>query len=320
MSSAVLVTGAAGFAGSHLIDSLAGDGATIVAWYRPGGRPPRSAAQTTWRAIDLLDFEVVQRAVDDARPAVVYHCAGATHVGRSWDLTERTLAVNVRGTHFLLKALSAADRPTKVMIASSAMIYKATTDPIREDYPLAPTNPYGVSKLAQEMLGRRASNERVRVTIGRAFNHIGPRQDPSFAASGFARQIAEIELGLRNPEVIVGNLDARRDLIDVRDVTRAYRTIIDRGLPDRTYNICSGRAIAIGEILDMLRARAHVPIQVRVDADRFRPNDLPVLIGDASRIRDELGWRPAISLTQTLDDLMAYWRSTLRDPPDHHKS
>src|SRR5262249_54895960 len=199
------------------------------------------------------------------------------------------------------------------MIASSAMIYKAATDRICEEHPLAPTNPYGVSKLAQEMLGRRASNERIKVAIARAFNHIGPRQDPSFAASGFARQIAEIELGLRNPEVIVGNLDARRDLIDVRDVTRAYRAIVDRGLPDRPYNICSGRAIAIGEVLDLLRARARVPIQVRVDPDRFRRNDLPVLIGDGSRIRDELGWRPAIPLAQTLDDVMGYWRSALRD-------
>ncbi|PWT80952.1 MAG: GDP-mannose 4,6-dehydratase [Blastocatellia bacterium] len=313
MSSAVLVTGAAGFAGSYLIESLVRDGATIVAWHRPGGHPPHAAAQTTWRAVDLLDFDTVQRAVEDARPAIVYHCAGAAHVGRSWDLSERTLAVNVRGTHFLLKAMSAADQHAKVMIASSGMIYKATSDRIREDDPLGPTNPYGVSKLAQEMLGRRASNQHLSVTIGRAFNHIGPRQDPSFAASGFARQIAEIELGLRSAEVIVGNLDARRDLIDVRDVTRAYRTIIDRGVSDRPYNICSGRAIAIGEILDMLRARARVPIRVRVDPDRFRPNDLPVLIGDGTRIREELGWSPTIPLAQTLDDLMAYWRSALGD-------
>src|SRR5262249_39138959 len=197
------------------------------------------------------------------------------------------------------------------MIASSAMIYRPAPDPLTEEHPIGPTNPYGVSKLAQEMLGRRSSNDRVSVAIGRSFNHIGPRQDPSFAASGFAKQITEIERGLRDPEVVVGNLDARRDTIDVRDVIRAYRTIVDRGVPDRPYNICSGRAIAVGEILDMLCARARVRVRIRVAAERLRPNDLPVLIGDGSRIRSELGWTATIPLDETLDRLMAYWRATV---------
>src|SRR5262249_53633423 len=160
--------------------------------------------------------------------------------------------------------------------------------------------PYGLSKLAQELLGVRASSARVPVTIGRAFNHLGPRQDPAFAASGFAKQIAEIEAGRHEPEVVVGNLDARRDTLDVRDTVRAYRTILEHGEPGRPYNVSSGTAVSIGDVLEMLIARARVPVRVRVDPQRFRPNDLPVLLGDASRLRDELGWTPVIPLERTL--------------------
>jgi GDP-4-dehydro-6-deoxy-D-mannose reductase len=197
------------------------------------------------------------------------------------------------------------------MIPSSAMIYRPAVEPLTEDHPIVPPSPYGLSKLAQELLGIRASTGRVAVTIGRAFNHLGPRQDPGFAASGFARQIAEIEAGRREPEVVVGNLDARRDTLDVRDTVRAYRTILQHGQPGRPYNVSSGTAAAIGEVLEMLIARARVPVKVRVDPDRFRPNDLPVLLGDPRRLRDELGWSPVIPLSQTLDDLLAYWRSAL---------
>jgi GDP-4-dehydro-6-deoxy-D-mannose reductase len=191
------------------------------------------------------------------------------------------------------------------------MVYRPASEPLTEDHALVPPSPYGVSKLAQELLGVRTSGGNLSVTIGRAFNHVGARQDPSFAASGFARQIAEIEAGRREPEVVVGNLDARRDTMDVRDTVRAYRTIADRGRPGRPYNVSTGHGVAIGEILEIIRAQARVPVRVRVDPSRFRPNDLPVLVGDSSRLQQELGWTPAIPLAQTLDDLLAYWRTAL---------
>ena len=313
MPDPILVTGAAGFVGSHLLDLLAGDAAAIVAWHRPAGRTPHQAPRTRWQGIDLLDATAVRRAVDEIRPAAVYHCGGAAHVGRSWNATESTLAVNVRGTHYLLRALEEADLTTRVMIPSSAMVYRPGSEPLTEEHPLVPSSPYGLSKLAQEMLGARASNGRVSVTIGRAFNHVGPRQDPAFAAAGFARQIAEIEAGLREPEVVVGNLDARRDTMDVRDTVRAYRAILNHGKPGRPYNISTGRAIAIGELLDMLCARASVAIHIRVDPDRFRPNDVTRLVGDSSRIQRELGWAPTIPISETIDDLLEYWRGAL-DP------
>jgi GDP-4-dehydro-6-deoxy-D-mannose reductase len=304
----ILITGAAGFAGSHLLDLLSVGGRAITAWHRPGGRPPREVPGTTWDAIDLLDRAEVGAAVARLRPSIVYHCAGAAHVGRSWDDTEGTFAVNVRGTHHLLDALQRAGITTRVLVPSSALVYASAGEPLRESHPLVPNSPYGVSKLAQEMLAQR-TNGTVSVALARPFNHFGPRQDPHFVASGFARRIAEIERGGWAPEIAVGNLEARRDLTDVRDTVRAYQLILERGQPGRPYNVCSGRALLIRELLDMLLARARVPIAVTVDPSRYRPNDTPLLVGDPGRLRDELGWRPTISIEQTLDDLLAFWRS-----------
>jgi GDP-4-dehydro-6-deoxy-D-mannose reductase len=153
------------------------------------------------------------------------------------------------------------------------------------------------------------NNDGLSVTIARPFNHIGPRQDPHFVASNFARRIADIELGRWEPEISVGNLDARRDLTDVRDTVRAYRLILERGQTARPYNVCSGRAITIRHLLDLLIARARVPVAVKIDPARYRPNDTPLLLGDPGRLRDELGWTPRIPIEQTLDDLLDYWRT-----------
>ena len=308
MPTTTLVTGAAGFAGSHLVDLLARDGAGIVAWHRPGGGPPREVPGTRWEAVDLHDRNAVHAAIARAQPSAVYHCAGAAHVGRSWESTETTFATNVRGTHHLLQALEHAAAPARVLIPSSALVYASASEALTEDHPLVPASPYGLSKLAQEMLGIR-TNGPLAVTIARAFNHFGPRQDPYFVASGFARRIADIEHGRWEPQISVGNLDARRDLTDVRDTVRAYRLILERGLPARPYNVCSGRAIAIRDLLDQLIARARVPVEVRVDPARYRPNDTPLLLGDPGRLRDELGWTAEIPIEQTLDDLLEYWRT-----------
>jgi GDP-4-dehydro-6-deoxy-D-mannose reductase len=308
MPSGILVTGAAGFAGSHLIDLLVADGAEVVAWHRPGGTPPRQVPQTRWEAVDLLDREQVAEAIRRLRPSAVYHCAGEAHVGRAWDSTEPTFAINVRGTHHLLQALEQADVAARVLVPGSALVYASADEALTEAHPLKPDSPYGLSKLAQEMLGGR-SNGAAEVTIARAFNHFGPRQDPHFAASGFARRIADIERGRWAADISVGNLNARRDLTDVRDTVRAYKLILERGRPGRPYNVCSGHAITIRELLDLLIARARVPVAVKIDPARLRPNDTPLLLGDPSRVRDELGWRPQIPFEQTVDDLLEYWRS-----------
>jgi len=307
MSSEILVTGAAGFAGSHLVDRLSGDGADLVAWHRPGGAPARTVPRTRWEAVDLLDADAVAAAIARLRPSAVYHCAGAAHVGRSWDSSESTFATNVRGTHHLLQALEGAGADSRVLIPSSALVYANANEALTEEHPLLPGSPYALSKLAQEMLGRR-TNGPLGVTIARSFNHVGPRQDPQFVASGFARRIADIEKGRWDPEISVGNLDACRDLTDVRDTVRAYTLILERGTPGRPYNVCSGRAITMRHLLDLLLARARVPVTVKVDPARYRPNDTPLLLGDPSRLHADLGWTAEIPLEQTLDDLLEYWR------------
>jgi GDP-4-dehydro-6-deoxy-D-mannose reductase len=308
MSKVILVTGAAGFAGSHLVDLLVGSGESVTAWHRPGGAPPRDGAGASWDAVDLLDREQVQAAIDRAQPAAVYHCAGAAHVGRAWDSTTQTFATNVRGTHHLLEALERAGIRARVLVPSSALVYAAAEEALTETHALLPSNPYGLSKLAQEMLGWKG-NAALEVAIARPFNHFGPRQDPFFVASGFARRIADIEKGRWAPEISVGNLDARRDLTDVRDTVRAYQMIMERGEPGRPYNVCSGRAIRIRDLLDQMIARARVAVSVKEDPARYRPNDTPLLLGDPARLRDELGWAPKIPIERTLDDLLEYWRN-----------
>ncbi len=308
MPSDILVTGAAGFAGSHLVDRLAAGGADVLAWHRPAGSPPRTVPRVRWEAVDLLDAGQVQAAIARAKPSAVYHCAGEAHVGRAWDATESAFAINVRGTHNLLQALESAGARARVLVPSSALVYETSDEALSEHHPIVPASPYALSKLAQEMLAVRTDGA-LAVTIARPFNHFGPRQDPFFAASGWARRIADIEAGRWAPEIAVGNLDARRDLTDVRDTVRAYQLILERGRPGRPYNVCTGQAITIRELLDRLLARARVAIDVKIDPARYRPNDTPVLLGDPSRLRDELGWTPSIPFDQTLDDLLAYWRA-----------
>jgi GDP-4-dehydro-6-deoxy-D-mannose reductase len=312
MSSPTLVTGAAGFAGGHLLDLLARAGMELVAWRRPGLTPPREIPGTRWENIDLLDRTAVQEGVRRVRPGAVYHCAGAAHVGRAWERTASTFAAHVLATNYLLDALREARLEVRVLVPSSAMVYRPAAERLTEQHPLVPSNPYGVSKLAQELLAARSVGEGLDIRIARSFNHVGPRQDPSFAASDFARQIAEIEAGRREPQICVGNLDARREVTDVRDTVRAYQLLLEHGTTAEPYNVCSGEAFTIRDVLDRLVARARVPVHIRVDQSRFRPNDVPLLVGDPRRIRDDLGWSPVIPLDQTLDDVLDYWRKESR--------
>lgn len=302
-----LVTGAAGFAGGHLLDLLAGGGGHITAWHRPGGAAPRAVAGVVWDAVDLADRQAIARALERVNPDVVYHCAGAPHVGRSWDKTHATFVSNVLCTHHLVEALRALRPNARLVVTSSAMVYASSEEALSEQSPVQPASPYAVSKLAQELVALEDAG-RQHVCVARSFNHFGPRQTPGFVTSDFARRIADIEAGRFAPEIAVGNLEARRDLTDVRDTVRAYRLIAERGAAGRIYNVCSGQTIVIRELLDRLLARARVPIAIRTDPRRLRPADQPILLGDSGRIREELGWQPTIPLDQTLDDVLAYWR------------
>ena len=307
-----LVTGAAGFAGSHLLDLFADD-EPVSGWTRPGGREPGETRLIDWRAVDLLDPDAVADAFDGSAPSRIYHLGGAAHVGSSWSTMVPHLRTNTLGTHHVLEAVRRGGLACRILVVSSAQIYQLGDDVISEDTPLVPPSPYGLSKLAQDQLALRAAREDgMDVVIARPFNHIGPRQDPSFAVASFARQIARIEAGLAPAVIRVGNLDARRDITDVRDVVDAYHRLMQSAPAGRPYNICSGRAWRIGDLLEELVQLADVPVTIEVDDTRFRPNDVPVVQGDASRLRTELGWSPRIPVEQTLRDTLDWWRGEVR--------
>lgn len=306
-----LVTGAAGFAGSHLLDLLIAQGADIVGWYRPGGTEPPASKGVRWHAVDMLDRAGVREAIHALRPRFVYHCAGAAHVGQAWTTTSTTLATNVLGTHHLIEALRDDVPDAHVLNTGSALVYAPSNEPMAEDQPLVPASPYGLSKLAQELLGEGNPRGPL-VHVARPFNHFGPRQNPSFSTSSFARTVAAIEAGQLPGEISVGNLEPLRDLTDVRDIVRAYQLILEHGTPNRPYNVCSGRVVKVGDLLDLMLRRASVPIRVVVDPARYRPNDLPIVHGDPTRLREELGWTAVIPIEQTIDDLLEYWRARVR--------
>ena len=307
MSDVVLVTGASGFAGGHLLQLLNAP-QQVVGWTRSAPAPELEPL-ARWDHVDLLDRDSVRRAIDRLRPTHVYHCAGVAHVADLWRDTTRGLEGNVLGTEHLLDALRRAGQPCRVLVTGSAMVYAPSDTPIDEDHALAPASPYALSKLAQEELARRAVREDgLEVIVARAFNHTGARQTPAFAAPSMARQIAMIEAGRVEPVIRVGNLEAHRDLSDVRDVVRAYAALMTAGVSNSVYNVASGTARSIRSLLDSLVARAKVPVRVESDPARMRPSDVRFLAGNFSRLERATGWRPQISFDRMLDDLLNYWR------------
>lgn len=307
----VLVTGAAGFAGRHLVRRLAANG-PVVGWYRPRDAHP-DIAGVRWAAVELLDAAAVAAALDDAAPSAIYHLAGVPHVADSWARAAETLEGNVVGTWHLLEAVRRQARTCRVLVTGSATIYRPSPGALTEDDPVAPNTPYGTSKLAQELVALGAWQEfGIPVVVARSFNHTGPHQSPDFAAPAFARQLALIEAGRLSPTLKVGNLEARRDLSDVRDVVRAYEAMMADGRPGRCYNVCSGRAVSMQDVLDGLRAHIGVPVTVEQDPARMRPADTPLVLGDRSRLTADTGWVPEIPIETTLADLVEYWRGEAR--------
>jgi GDP-4-dehydro-6-deoxy-D-mannose reductase len=307
----VLVTGAAGFVGSYLVELLVAEGADVVGWQRPG-TTPLTAAAVRWLPMELLDAEAVSSALAELRPSAIYHLAGSAHVADSWSHTRETFEGNVLATHHLLQGLHRHGLRPRVLVSGSATIYAPSAEPITENSPLAPASPYATSKLAQEMLAAQAWNEQgTPVVLARSFNHVGPRQTPSYVAPSIARQVALIERDALAPVLKMGNLDPERDVMDVRDTVRAYQAMMAAGAPAVPYNVCGGRPIRIGDLVDLFRARARVPIEIQQDPSRMRPNDWPRLAGSHARLTADTGWEPRIPLEQTVDDLLAWWRTRI---------
>jgi GDP-4-dehydro-6-deoxy-D-mannose reductase len=301
----VLVTGASGFVGRHLLDALQAAGhATIAA----GG--PRDGSPFT--PVDIVDPASVQRAVEAAAPDAIVHLAGQAFVPQSLADPAVTLSVNAAGTAHLLEAARAyrdrAGAPLRILITSSAEVYgRQPPDrmPLDERAELLPGNPYAASKVAAEAYAQGwARAFGLDVFVARPFNHIGPGQDARFAVASFARQLAEIAAGAP-ARMMVGNLEAERDFLDVRDVASAYVLMLANARGGEVYNISSGRTVALREVLRQLITIARVRVEIRDDPDRMRPSDLPILSGNAAKLRAATGWAPQIALPASLRDVYA---------------
>jgi GDP-4-dehydro-6-deoxy-D-mannose reductase len=300
-----LVTGASGFVGRHLVAHLEAEGDEVIGCDRTPGHGP---------VVDVTSAPAVADLLGEVRPEIVYHLAGWADVGGSWAAPAAAFRANAEGTLNVLTAAVDAG-VTRVLSVSSADVYGKVTEaelPLTETSPLRPVSPYAVSKVAADFLGLQAWLGRgLPVLRVRAFNHLGPGQTDRFVASALASRIARNEVD-GGDTITIGNLTARRDFTDVRDVVRAYRLLVLHGEPGEAYNVCSGRDVAVQELADMLLAQAERPMHFVADADLLRPVDVPVLRGDHAKLTAATGWEPEIDLGTTLEDLLADWRRRLR--------
>jgi GDP-4-dehydro-6-deoxy-D-mannose reductase len=301
-----LVAGAAGFCGQHLVSHLLQAGHDVSGLDCTDRVHPGAAIYKA----DIHDVAGVQAVLHTVQPDLVFHLAALTNPRLDYRELHR---VNALGTLILLDAVRRVCPAVTIVVTSSSAVYGRGPGgalPIGEDQPLLPANLYAVSKIAQEMVAyQQFAAHGLRVIRTRAFNLTGPGESAGFVTSAFARQIAEIETGRRPPILYVGNLDAVRDFTDVRDAVRAYRLLAEQGRPGAVYNVCSGQGTRIRQLLDDLLALAGFPgIQVQPDPDRLQPADVPIQIGDATRLLETTGWLPEIPLRQTLLDVLDHWR------------
>jgi GDP-4-dehydro-6-deoxy-D-mannose reductase len=311
-----LITGVGGFAGSHLSDYLLSQTDWQVAGcVLPGWDCSRLDRRVTCIELDLRDRTAVRAMLEQVAPEVIFHLAGQAFPPISWDDPWDTLENNIRAEVNVLDGLVKLGAGSHVMVVGSGDEYGLVRPedlPLREDDPLRPNSPYAVSKVAQDMLGLSYFlSHGLPVVRVRSFNHIGPRQSESFVVPAFAKQIAAIEAGLQEPVVCVGNLSARRDFTDVRDVVRAYYLVVTQGQPGEVYNIGSGRACAIQAILDILLSYSRVAIRVESDPARMRPSDTLEIQCDTSKLYAATGWQPTIPLEQSLRDVLDEWRARM---------
>ena len=316
----VLVTGITGFVGSHLAEFLLQQGGIQVfgtqRWRSKTDNIDHLRGKITLRECDLRDATSVRQALAEVKPDRIFHLAGQSFVPMSWHAPSETMTTNSIGQINLLESLRELKLDPRVQVAGSSEEYGLVLPnelPLTEASPLRPLSPYAVSKVAQDFLGfQYARSYKMFIVRTRAFNHSGPRRGEVFATSNFAKQIALIEAGLQEPVIQVGDLSSRRDFSDVRDIVRGYWLCLEKGEPGEVYNLCSGRDVAIRDVLDILLKFSSAKVQVKVDPTRLRPSDVQILRGDCSKFMERTGWKPAIPLEQTLEDLLNYWRSRVR--------
>ncbi len=316
----VLITGVSGFAGSFLADFLLAQKKTqsdLEVWGVSQSSETQHDANASLNLLrgDLTDPRFTANALSKLAPDRIYHLAAQAFVPVSWQDPWATLENNIRAQTNLLHAAVLNHSRARILVVASQEEYGRVTPadlPIDEETPLRPDSPYGVSKIAQDYLGLQYFiSHKLHVVRVRPFNHIGPRQDERFVASSFAKQVAEIEAGMRAPKLCVGNLDAQRDFTDVRDMVRGYVLALERGIAGEVYNLGSGKPRAIRELVETYQKLARVPFEIEFDPQRMRPSDTPVSYCDVTKFHAATHWEPQIPFEQTLQDTLDYWRERI---------
>ena len=313
----VLITGITGFAGSHLADYILDNEDVelygIVRW-----RSRTENISHIWNKLkilecDLRDASSTRDVIEEIKPDFIFHLAAQSFVPTSWKAPSASMVTNILGQLNVFEAVRKIGLKSRIQIACSSEEYglvKPDELPIKENNPLRPLSPYAVSKVGQDMLGfQYFMSYKMDIVRTRAFNHTGPRRPPVFVCSDFAKQIIDIERGVRPPVIKVGNLEAKRDFTDVRDIVKGYWLALEKGKPGEVYNICSGKSWRIRDVLDKLISLSGVDVKVEQDSSRLRPSDVPVLEGDNTKFVRDTGWKPEIPFEQTLKDLLDFWRS-----------
>jgi len=304
-----LIIGAAGFVGKYLAYELKSSG-----WDVCGTRLPTESVslEIPVKGLDILDVAAIKGLLKKINPDCIFHLAAQSSVAVSWKQPALTVDVNIKGAVNLLEAVRDMDKPPKVLLVGSGEEYGYVLPdeiPITEDITLRPGNIYAGTKAAQGMLGQiYARAYGLEIIIVRAFNHIGPGQTDTFVVPSFCKQVAEIEASGGTGTIKVGNLDAKRDFTDVRDIVRAYRLLIENGSSGEIYNVGRGEAIAISGILDKIIKLSDADITIEKDPERMRPSDVPVIEADISKLTACTGWKPEVPLEETLRDVLNEWR------------
>ncbi len=306
-----LVIGGGGFVGPYLVRHLTDDLGYEVTVTKTA-KETLTMDNATVRNLDILDMEQIRTLLEEEKADYLFHLAAQSSVAYSWKNPTLTVDVNIKGCINLLEAIRLVDKKPRVLLIGSGEEYghiKKDECPIIEDNVVRPGNIYAATKSCQNMLGRIYSDAyNLDIMMVRAFNHIGPNQTPMFVVADFCKQVADIEKGKQEPVINVGNLSAKRDFTDVRDVVKAYAKLVAGGKRGETYNVGTGHAVAIQDILNKIISMSDKDIEVKVDPGKLRPVDVPIIEPDISKIKREVGWEPLIPLEQTLRETLEHWR------------
>ncbi len=312
-----LITGITGFAGGHLAQILLDRDDEVFGVAHDKGYGLDHLSQMITPVIaNLCDADVVDQVLNQCQPDAIYHLAGQAFVPTAWVDPWATMENNIRPQLNILQTMVRQKSKTRLLIVASNEVYGLVQKdrlPVKEDTPLRPHNPYGVSKATQDVLALQYHlSHGLDVLRIRAFNHIGPRQSPFFVAASFAKQIAEIEAGLSEPVIWVGNLEAQRDFTDVIDVMRAYALLVEHGAPGEAYNVGTGKAYSIEYLLEVLLSYTDIKISIKPDPERMRPSDVPIIYANNSKLREQTGWKPIYKFEDSLRRVLDYWREDVK--------